>query len=63
MNGMRTSIGAAILLICMTSPVAAQNPKPPTPLPPEIQSADQLPMTNVVVLWIDGQNLTVYVDW
>jgi hypothetical protein len=45
----------------MTSLVVAQNPKPPTPLPAHIQSVDQLP-PDAVVLWIDGNDLTVYVD-
>ena len=40
----------------VTSLVVAQNPKPPTPTfgPP--------PIVNAVTLWVDGQNLTVYVD-
>jgi hypothetical protein len=63
MNATRIStVSLAVSIMCIvTRPVAAQNPKPPTLLPAHIQSVDQLPQ-DAVVLWIDGQNLTVYID-
>jgi hypothetical protein len=56
------SMGMAVTTAYLLgSTAAAQNPKPPTPLPPEIQSVDQLPQ-DAVVLWIEDNNLTVHVD-
>ena len=62
MADMRTSTGLAVTVVGLTSSlIMAQSPKPTTPLPVEIQSVDQLPK-DAVVLWIDGQDLTLYVD-
>ena len=53
-----------LLLVClMSSLVMAQNPKPPTRLPVDIiPTIDSLPVTDQVVLAIQGTNLTVYID-
>ena len=57
MVGVRISAGVAfVVLWLMTSVVVAQNPKYPTPTP------GPPPIPNAATLWVDGQNLTVYVD-
>jgi hypothetical protein len=57
-----SSVSLLLVFWLTTTLVVAQNPKPPTPLPPEIQSVDQLPLWGSVVVWIDGQDLTAYID-
>ena len=58
----RPTTAFSVVIVCVTAGLAAaQNPKPPTPLPAHIQSVDQLP-PDAVVLWIDENDLTVYID-
>ena len=57
MARMRMSTGFLVILIWLpTNLVVSQNPKHPTPTlgPP--------PIVDAVTLWIEGQNLTIYVD-
>ena len=62
MARMRISTGLAVIVVwLMAGLAAAQNPKPPTPLPSST-TEDDLPILDAVTLWIEGSNLTVYVD-
>ena len=61
MNASRTASLAVAVLWLSVNQVLAQNPKLPTPLPAHIQGVDQLPK-DAVVLWIEGNDLTVYID-
>jgi hypothetical protein len=54
---------ASVFLVCLTAGLAmAQNPKPPTPLMVPDGLRENLPLTDSVVLSVEGTNLTVFVD-